>query len=226
MSRYTTELRYLIEGKFDLGLNEYPIWDESYRSTLNEKIFKHYYFREIGFETEALFKFKLNEKMEEIMPYFNKLYETTQMEYDPIKNYSISEVIKHGKTITEEGGNDFGSVSITNSSGTNKGKTVDKDSDTPRGSLSYASQNETDHWLTSVSDTSSDGEHSTQGQNNSGGSSRFNVTHTNTGEDTRTKNGSLGLGDPSKRLQSYRNAIINIDMLIINSLSDLFMGVW
>ena len=56
MSRYTIELRYLIEGNYDLGLKDYPIFDESYREQLNNKIIQHYYFREIGFETEALLK--------------------------------------------------------------------------------------------------------------------------------------------------------------------------
>ena len=38
MSRYTIELRYLIEGNYDLGLKDYPIFDESYREQLNNKI--------------------------------------------------------------------------------------------------------------------------------------------------------------------------------------------
>lgn len=46
MSRYTIELRYLIEGNYDLGLKDYPIFDESYREQLNNKIIQHYYFRE------------------------------------------------------------------------------------------------------------------------------------------------------------------------------------
>ena len=71
MSKYTTELRYLIQSGFDLGLRNYPIFDENYRSKLNEKILNHYYMREIGFETAGLFKRYLNVKMEEIMPYYN-----------------------------------------------------------------------------------------------------------------------------------------------------------
>ena len=62
MSKYTTELRYLIQSGFDLGLRNYPIFDENYRSKLNEKILNHYYMREIGFETAGLFKRYLNVK--------------------------------------------------------------------------------------------------------------------------------------------------------------------
>lgn len=54
MATYTTELRRLIENGFDLGLDDYPIFDEEYRAVLNKKIIDHYYFCEIGFETAGL----------------------------------------------------------------------------------------------------------------------------------------------------------------------------
>ena len=91
MSKYTTELRYLIQSGFDLGLNDYPIFEESYRSKLNEKILNHYYMREIGFETAGLFKRCLNVKMNEIMPYYNQLYLSAQIEFDPLETYSTNE---------------------------------------------------------------------------------------------------------------------------------------
>lgn len=91
MSKYTTELRYLIQSGFDLGLNDYPIFEESYRSKLNEKILNHYYMREIGFETAGLFKIYLNVKMNEIMPYYNQLYLSAQIEFDPLETYSTNE---------------------------------------------------------------------------------------------------------------------------------------
>ena len=56
MSKYTTQLRYLIDMKYDIGLNDYPIFDENYREILNNKIINHYYTEEIGFETARLFK--------------------------------------------------------------------------------------------------------------------------------------------------------------------------
>ena len=72
MSVYTTQLRWPIEqyksdhpdAVYDdygfnegiwtmLGLDEYPIFDESHRPALNAAIIRHYYFREIAFETLA-----------------------------------------------------------------------------------------------------------------------------------------------------------------------------
>ena len=57
MSKYTITIRQLLKNNFDFGLNNYPIFDESYRSTLNQKILNHYYENEIGLETPELFKF-------------------------------------------------------------------------------------------------------------------------------------------------------------------------
>ena len=84
MSKYTTELRFLINtclGKetpisvseiredcrnaAPLILGDYPIFNEEYRDTLGEKILYHFYFREIGFETAFLFEQKINEKIRE-----------------------------------------------------------------------------------------------------------------------------------------------------------------
>lgn len=90
-ARYTTPLCNLIESGFDIGLKDYPIWDEEHRKVLNDKIIKHYWFREIGSETPGRFKFYLNRTMEEIMPYYVDLYKTKMYEYNPIHNVDYTE---------------------------------------------------------------------------------------------------------------------------------------
>ena len=103
MAKYTTELRSICEefAGFDESVGysqvnevisksrskvfnfDYPIFDEAYRSVLETKIIKHYYTREIGAETVGLWQMWLDTKMNEIMPYYNKLYETELMEFNP-----------------------------------------------------------------------------------------------------------------------------------------------
>ena len=112
MSKYTTELRYLIESNFDLGLNDYPIFDESYRQLLNEKIINHYYFREIGMETAELFKRYLNQTMREIMPYYNQLYKSELLEFNPFYNVD--------KTVTADKNNNHVSDFVGNVTGKNQ----------------------------------------------------------------------------------------------------------
>lgn len=96
MSKYTTELRYICEMNSGFPVEEmsahstdeiisasrekifdfsYPIYDESHKPELETKILKHYYTREIGAETVGLWKLWLNEKLNLIMPKYNKLYE-------------------------------------------------------------------------------------------------------------------------------------------------------
>lgn len=162
MSKYTTELRYLIENNFDIGLKTYPIFDENYREVLNTKIINHYFFREIGMETAELFKRYLNTTMCEIMPYYNQLYKSELLEFNPFynvdktitadkNNNSVSDFIgnitgkntqtNNGKQQTTTAATSTGE-SIGNSTTTNKNKNVS--SDTPQGFLSINSiENET-----------------------------------------------------------------------------------
>ena len=170
MSKYTTELRYLIENNFDIGLKDYPIFDENYREPLNRKIINHYYFREIGFETAELFKRYLNNTMREIMPYYNQLFKSELLEFNPFynvdktltadkNNNSVSDFVgnisgkntqtadtentqtNNGKQQTTTAATSTGE-SVGNSTTTNKNKNVS--SDTPQGFLSINSiENET-----------------------------------------------------------------------------------
>ena len=96
MSKYTTEVRYICENYANQteskGYNsvqnildnswdkvfdfDFPIFDENYREPLCKKILKHFYTREIGEETVGLWKLRLDDRMNEIMPYYNQLYES------------------------------------------------------------------------------------------------------------------------------------------------------
>lgn len=107
MSEYTTQLRYIIEDYtqgFTGSMSDriqaaaplifdfpYPIWKEDYRLTLETKILRHYFNKEIGLETEGLWKFYLESRMNEIMPYYNKLYETVDKEYNWLWDTDLNE---------------------------------------------------------------------------------------------------------------------------------------
>lgn len=125
MSKYTMELRYALE--ISAGLTEsvgyededdviedalandffpdYPIFDEEYRNVLNTKILLHYYTEEIGVETVGLFRHFLKVRMNEIMPYYNKLYESANLEFNPLHNTDLTTTKAGNKT-------DIGSVDI------------------------------------------------------------------------------------------------------------------
>ena len=109
MSKYTTEVRYICEieaglsessGFNNIGqvlhsshnsvIGDYPIFDEKYRETLNTKILRHYYTREICEETVGLWKLRLNTRMNEIMPYYNKLYSSELLNFNPFYDIDLT----------------------------------------------------------------------------------------------------------------------------------------
>lgn len=119
MSKYTTQVRFICETEAGLieskGFNnveeiittaapkvfnfDFPIWDESYRLVLEKKILRHYYTREICAETVGLWKLWLNDKLNMIMPYYNKLYESTVLQFNPLYDTDITT----NRTVENEG---------------------------------------------------------------------------------------------------------------------------
>ena len=110
MSKYTTEVRFICEH--DAGLDNSvgftqvdsvldqcwnqifttntAFFDESYRSVLCKKILKRYYTREIGCETVGLWKLWMNERLESVMPYYNQLYKSELIEFNPMYDVDLS----------------------------------------------------------------------------------------------------------------------------------------
>lgn len=73
------------------------IFDEAYRSVLCQKILKHYYLREIGAETVGIWMLWMNTRLEEIMPYYNQLYESAKIEFDPMHDVDLTR--KHERNV-------------------------------------------------------------------------------------------------------------------------------
>ena len=120
MSKYTTEVRFICEnyaglkesvGYTDVNriveaaypkifdLNMLPMFNgetQEHRALLFKKILLKYYTREIAYETVGLWKQKLNYKLLEILPYYNQLYESELLKYNPLENVSHS--LKHDGT--------------------------------------------------------------------------------------------------------------------------------
>lgn len=233
MSRYTIELRYLIEGNYDLGLKDYPIFDESYREQLNNKIIQHYYFREIGFETEALFKNRLNQKMNEIMPYYNQMYESSKLKIDPLSTIDLEEVFSRKSKTTGEGTsstsgtgnntNNFNSTDTTDYGKISKFSDIAQAQTTPNEILN-------DKYLTSATVDDGQDKNTNTGTNTSQTESTTSGTSTDErklDEDTTlTRKGNNGSASESELLNMYRETFLNIDMMIIDDLDELFLGIW
>ena len=81
---------------------DYPIFDESYIRVLENKILLHYYTREIGEETVGLWKLRLMSRLNDIMPYYNQLYESALLKYNPLVDVDYTEEHKGRENTTKK----------------------------------------------------------------------------------------------------------------------------
>lgn len=292
MAKYTTELRTICEhlagyeeGVGYKGVDEvisksrekifsfdFPIFDEAYKSVLETKIIKHYYTREISAETFGLWQLWLDTKMNEIMPYYNKLYESELLEFNPFydADYTKTGNRDADKTGTEDEDishdierNGTGSITnefdgtttrtnnlteTTNMHNEPKTETWEEFSDTPQGALTGVRNM---NYLTNARHITEDGTgSSTSGTVTNTGTvtdvadSTNTETRNTTDTEERTINGTkkYNLNNTEEYLEhvvgkfpgasyasllkEYRDTFLNIDMMIIRDLKQLFIGLW
>lgn len=292
MSKYTTEVRWICEQKSgftEAELQEktpdeiiaaargsifnfsYPIYNEDHRTDLEIKILKHYYTREIGAETFALWRFWLNTRLNEIMPKYNELYKAEEITFnkglnnidvtmestrtddllrtdDFTQTHSDSEQTSNLRTdnLSEQTSN----LRTDNLQSQTQSSTKEtrKYSDTPQGSVTFNEVNQENYWLSDYTETENTGTVTTTDtgtQNNAGtrtntgtqsnagtrsgtGSQTNAGTSANTGTvDTVTReHGYRGSKLYFELMQDYEKNILNIDMMIINELKNLFFKLW
>lgn len=202
MSKYTITIKKLIDNGFQFNLNSYPIFDENYRSTLNKKILDHYLMSEIGLETPALFNHYLGSKLNEIMPYYNTLYK---------KQTSLLNNLENNVNVTETFNRDVSNETTGETSSSGNGKTLFED--TPQGYLVQAEMDEMTH-ASNINFSKSD---DTASSNSSGNSTENYI---------KSVVGNNGKYYGAEVLNQIKNNLLNIDVMIINDLSDLFMGIF
>lgn len=249
MSKYTTEVRFICESKSGLEnskgcdavdeiLNnswnkifttKAEIFDENYRAVICKKILKHYYLREICSETVGIWKLWLNTRLEEILPYYNQLYKSALLEFNPLYDVNITRT--HNRTIdenkTENGTStetstdkNTGSGTRDNTiSGTNKnsdtstvtdnGSSNSKDlySDTPQGALTGI---ETETYLTNARKITNTDSSTSESTNSGNGEYKDtgNVKYTDTSERANTKNGSNSNTGTVNNTEEYLESVI------------------
>lgn len=251
MARYTTELRTICESIVglvkDVGLAQtydviaqarplifdfdYPIFDDAYKSVLETKIIEHFYFREIGLENYGKFKFFLARKMREIMPYYNQLYKSELITFNPLYDVDINR--KHNRK-EDETGTDNGTrhdatttTSTTNTNTNTTGNTGTAFSDTPQGQIDDAKNLKYLTTYTSVNDTNTEDTSITNdGTATSDGTTANTRVNKSTEDYYETVTGKQGSGSYSSMLIEFRETFMNIDMQVIDELSELFMNIY
>lgn len=269
MANYTTQLRTICESITGLtegaGNNNtdsviasarplifsfnYPVVTETPKEELETKIIRHYYMREIGCETYGQWKFFLENKMNEIMPYYNELYKSASLEFNPFEDVNYSKQHYGHEDGSSNSTNEYYNKNVRTNNTNDKTEYHSKDvldrddehweyySDTPQGSVSRIDI-DGNNYLTNATKNTADDKDTTEHM----GYDELKKTGTVTddGNDYRTINTGYGANDNytdtvtgkmsaesySSRLLEYRKTILNIDMMVIDELSDLFMNIY
>lgn len=189
-----------------LGMGYYPIFDEAYRPILNGKILDEFYMREIGLETIGMWTLSMRRRLNNAMPYFNKLYESEKIPYDALSTMNIVSVRDDTAHETQSATGDNTSTNNT----TSAARAVS--SSTPNTMLSGD-----EDYATGATDTNSQ--------------SNANVTSNNTTNSTNdvTNNGNSTVtgyqAAASDLINKFRATLLNIDMMIIRELQPCFMNI-
>ena len=174
------------------------------KATFEQKVIDHYRFRQIGQETVGRFLHYFRTRIREIMPYYVQVYEFDakfRNIEDPLESYNLVETFQQVSSGS-------GRVTGQNSS-ENAGTNIF--SDTPQGSISNI-----EAYMSNAGKTSESGSGTSEQDSESSGE----TSH------TLTRKGNIGVQPLGGEVENIRNAFINIDMQIIEELSDLFLKVY
>ena len=242
--------------KIDKALSTYPLYQPKStneyiprivptREEINNAILNYYKYREIGFETFGRFLHELETTMKEIMPYYNQLFYTQDLDFNVIYNVDYVREIKRERednTIDNLSGTTSTETDSSTNTSTTTNNTINSynknvSSQTPQGSLSITAQNINNVTyadnVTWNNDTTSESGTST-GTSSTSAEGTTNSTQANTGkrnedETTReTTKGNYGVVSAQDLIKKYREIIVNDIQEIVNDprVAELFMLVY
>ena len=210
MSKYTLELRKIHQTHkiFDFDYDFYTN-DETIKYNFEDKFINEYYFNEIGFETVGRFKQRLRTKLNKIMPYYTQLYQTElrAKDIDFMLNKDLEEVYER---VLEGSNTSKNDVTVDNNSTSN---VLESNIDNGNASLELEKGSLTNVGRSTIND-------------NTKSSNSVNDTTNQTERTKLSSKGNIGITSSAELLEKWRKVIINIDDLIINECSDLFMQVY
>lgn len=246
-TKVTMELREVLVSR-DENVKYFDLWDFDYPSyykdeakrAFEQKVIDHYYFHQIGCETIARFKHNFRTRIREIMPYYMQYYKSVEIMNgidDPFGNVDISETFEQTSTDTSSGSSTSteSGASLSDETATKtdaKKATEDTNhrfSNTPQGAI----ENIDDYLTEAAKDSKDQTENITSnGTVTTTNESRISSTGTSESENTGrvrhtlTRKGNQGVNTYAHDMIEYRQSFIDVDMMIIGALKDLFLLVY
>jgi hypothetical protein len=223
-SQYTISVRWIVESysqetpdittdqKIAIALPkifnfDFPIYDETYRLTFEDKLIRHFYFHEINITSIGRWKFMLREKLNLIMPVYNKMYEAVAIKYDPLIDTQMHETYTRNNNLTSD--------SSTNGNVTQKDTSNNSQvySDLPQTTLhggDYATNSTQNEGTANSTQNASQTANATS-------SNKETYEHDNTGFSSRSQ---------QALLMEYYESLRNVDEMVFNELRELFMLIY
>lgn len=186
---------------------DFPIYDESYRSAFEDKLIRHFYFHEINITSIGRWKFMLREKLNLIMPVYNKMYEAVAIKYDPLIDTQMHETYTRNNNLTSD--------SSTNGNVTQKDTSNNSQvySDLPQTTLhggDYATNSTQNEGTANSTQNASQTANATS-------NNKETYEHDNTGFSSRSQ---------QALLMEYYESLRNVDEMVFNELRELFMLIY
>ena len=230
MANFTIEIREMVTNPLIKGVFTFPYdfyGTEEERKAFEKLFIDHYYFYEIGFETPERFKHQLKAKLNLIMPYYRQLalteWERVRSVEEMMSSKNLNETTEHSQEISGNNQTTSDSQSTSSINQSNTSSNNGKASNLSDG-VSQASLN--DGYLTGVNQTNQ----TDTGTSNGTSDTTQSITGTNgqtlTETTTFISKGDIGIQTPAYAIEQWRGVLINLNQLIIEECSDLFMKIY
>ena len=277
MANYTMTIADMMNSPLTRNIfpSQYDFYvdDEQMRKAFEDNFIKHYYYREIGFESPFMFIQKLESHLLLNMPYWKQLYETELEARDinfllnkDLHETFIREIDSENKTngenassLSSQASNTATSnqSSTTNTSGTQTASTENTTSGTATNTHKESSLNDgvaqvslAEGYLTGTSQDDGTTSQTSTGNQSSTLSDETKTTNTNDGNSNSLESskssgtskqeevgktvektdllsqGNIGITSSAQLLKEWRDVLINMDKIIIESCNDLFMKIY
>ena len=208
MSKYTLEINQIVNDlDFKLFDFDYNLYDNELKSAFEKKFIDHFYFYEIGLTPKARFKKALQNKLNDIYPYFKQLYQT-ELRCNDI-DFMLNKDLKEQYTRELTGNSSVNQSSTSTSNDTS----LNINNDTPQNKI-----DDLDQFMTSASKNTDNSTMNSSGTN----SAENNSTETY----SLVSQGNIGVTSSAELLEKWRSVLINIDQLIFEECNDLFMLIY
>ena len=237
MANYTMTIAEMLSNPLTKNIfpsvYDFYMDDEQGRKLFEEKFINHYYYREIGFESPFMFKHKLESHLKLNMPYWKELYRT-ELEARDINfllNKDLKETfIRELETENQTSGTTSNQQNSTSSSSVSQNGTssnTHKESSINDGVSQVSLDN---GYLTGASsdtgDTTNTGTSSTSDDIESSGTSTQRGNETELEKTELISQGNIGVTSSAQLLKEWREVLLNMDKIIIDSCNDLCLKIY